>query len=211
MKNRLIPELGTTKLANINKMQLQSFINMLHEEKQLAPATVKRVQYILRKCLSFAVENELIKKNPAEGLTLPKMVKVSDITVWDKSEVEEFLKVAIEDRNYIVFLLALTTGMRKGEILGQRWKDINLKGKYLTIHQTLKNDGTGFLKTPKTKSSRRRVHLSDNVVRALEKQKTRIGREKEEMKDSYTNNDLVACSIYGTPVNPANLREALIG
>lgn len=89
------------------------------------------------------------------------------MNVWDEEEVNRFLKVAKEDPVYIVFYLALTTGMRQGEILGLRWKDIYLEKGLLNIKQTLSHDGKTFLSGAKTKSSLRTINLPLSSIKVL--------------------------------------------
>jgi integrase len=71
----------------------------------------------------------------------------------------------------LFFYLALTTGMRQGEILGLRWKDIDLDKRQLNIKQTLSHDGKSFLSGAKTKTSLRTVHLSESIIRVLKARK----------------------------------------
>ncbi|WP_280209576.1 tyrosine-type recombinase/integrase [Brevibacillus sp. AY1] len=75
--------------------------------------------------------------------------------VWDNEQSLSFLKHAKSDRLYITFLLALTTGMRQGEILGLRWKDVDLENGIVSVKQTLSHDGQRFSPLPKTAAGRR--------------------------------------------------------
>ncbi|AZV44876.1 integrase [Peribacillus asahii] len=125
LHSKIIPELGNCNISKLSIIQLQSFIDKL-SEKGLSSVTVKQTYEIIRNSLEHAVDFELISKNPAIKVKLPKANK-KEMTVWNEEEVNRFLKVAKEDPLYIVFHLALMTGMRQGEILGLRWKDVDLK------------------------------------------------------------------------------------
>ena len=116
LNGKIIPELGNYTISKLSIIQLQSFIDRL-SEKGLSSATVKKTYEIIRNSLEHAVDFELIPKNPAIKVKLPKANK-KEMTVWNEEEVNRFLKVAKEDPLYIVFHLALMTGMRQGEILG---------------------------------------------------------------------------------------------
>nr|WP_053348840.1 site-specific integrase [Peribacillus butanolivorans] len=129
------------------------------------------------------------------------------MNVWDEEEVNRFLKVAKEDPVYIVFYLALTTGMRQGEILGLRWKDINLEKGLLNIKQTLSHDGKTFLSGAKTKSSLRTINLSLSSIKVLITRKLTVSKEKLSLGPIYQDFDLVACTQHGTPLNPVNIRR----
>ncbi|WP_010676331.1 site-specific integrase [Bacillus timonensis] len=204
----LIPELGNMVLAEFKKVSIQNLINKLNDD--YSPRTIKLIYDLIKKSFSYAVDFDLIAKNPAEKISLPKMTKVSEIDVWNEQEMHSFLNTAKENRYYIVYLLALTTGMRRGEILGLRWKDISFNNKTLTVHQTLKIDGKGFLKAPKTKAGRRTIHLPDSLLEELVKQKEFIENERKVAGTSYIDNNLVACTVHGTPLNPSNLRRSFI-
>ncbi len=144
-------------------------------------------------------------KNCASKVKLPKGAK-KEMLVWNELEIKRFLEFAKENRYYIAFELALLTGMRQGEILGLRWKDINLDKGYLVINQTLSHDGKTFLVCGKTKSSRRNIQHPNSTIDGLKRHKIIVNKEKE--NDIYTNNDLVVCTQVGTPLNPANLRRS---
>ncbi|TCN18946.1 tyrosine-type recombinase/integrase [Mesobacillus foraminis] len=86
---------------------------------------------------------ELLPSNPITKIHLPKDPR-KEISVWEVDEVKEFLKVATIDRLYPAFQIAITTGIRRGEILGLRWKDVDLDKGVLFIRQTLSKDGKVF-------------------------------------------------------------------
>ena len=107
----------------------------------------------------------------------------------------------------MAFYIAITTGMRQGEILGLRWQDLNLKNQSLCIKQTLKHDGKGFLVGGKTKASRRIVDLTSETIGLLKKHKAMVAKEKLSAGADYQDNNLIICTEHGTPLNPANLRR----
>ena len=205
LHGKIIPELGNYTISKLSIIQLQSFIDKL-SEKGLSSATVKKTYEIIRNSLEHAVDFELISKNPAIKVKLPKANK-KEMTVWNEEEVNRFLKVAKEDPLYIVFHLALMTGMRQGEILGLRWKDVDLEKSLLSIKQTLSHDGKLFINGAKTKSSLRTINLSEITMRSLKSRKIMISKEKLSFGPVYEDFDLIACTKHGTPLNPANVRR----
>lgn len=205
LKGRIIPTLGSYSLSKLSTIYIQSFINSLNEEG-LSSATIKKVFEIIRNSLEHAVDFELVHKNTASKVKLPKSNK-KEMTVWNEQEVNTFLKVGKEDPCYIVFYLALTTGMRQGEILGLRWKDVDLEKGLINIKQTLSHDGKTFISGAKTKSSLRTINLSELTVKALKARKLIISKEKLSLGHIYEDFDLVACTHHGTPFNPANVRR----
>lgn len=97
--------------------------------------------------------------------------------------------------------------MRRGEILGLRWKDVDLEKGMLYVRQTLSKDGKRFLTGAKTDSSVRSIKLSNETVAILRKHKARIATEKLQSGADYTNHDLVVCTSKGTPMNPENVKR----
>jgi integrase len=205
LKSRIIPSLGHSNLAKLSALQIQSYINKLNDEG-LSSSTIKKIYEIIRNSLEHAVDFEFVPKNVASKVKLPKLVK-SQMMVWNQSEVNTFLKEAKEDPMYIVFLIALTTGMRQGEILGLRWQDIDFSNGIINIRQTLSHDGKSIISGAKTQSSIRRLNLSESSLTEIRARKLIVSKEKLSMGPIYQNFDLVACTQHGTPLNPANVRR----
>ncbi|MBM7702850.1 tyrosine-type recombinase/integrase [Metabacillus iocasae] len=205
LQGRIVPELGNYKLSKLSTIQIQSFINRLSEEG-LSSSTIKKIHEIIRNSLEHAVDFELVPKNVALKVKLPKANK-KEMTVWNEDEVNQFLKVAREDPSYIVFHLALTTGMRQGEVLGLRWKDVDLEKGLIRIKQTLSHDGKEMMSGAKTQSSLRAINLSEVTIRALKTRKLTVSKEKLSLGTIYEDFDLIACTQHGTPFNPANVRR----
>ncbi|ARJ25236.1 integrase (plasmid) [Bacillus mycoides] len=134
----------------------------------------------------------------------PKAYK-SELKVWDIGEVKSFLKVAESSRYYIAFLLALTTGMRQGEILALRWKDINFNNNTLSIKQTLNHAGNKMIAGAKIKSGQRSTTLPNETINFLVRHKEIIDNEKRVAGVLFMNHDLVVCTNIGTPCLPRNL------
>lgn len=124
LNNRVIPVLGNYPLSKLTVLNIQSFINQLHSEG-LAASTIKKSFEIIRNSLEYAVDYELLSKNVSLKVKLPQDQK-KEIMIWKEKELNQSLTISKSDPMYMVFYLAVTTGMRKGELLGLRWKDIDL-------------------------------------------------------------------------------------
>ncbi|WP_268878069.1 MULTISPECIES: site-specific integrase [Brevibacillus] len=98
--------------------------------------------------------------------------------VWEVEEAHTFLKSSEKDRYYIAFLLALTTGMRQGEILGLRWKDVDLEKRIISITQTLSHDGKELQIGAKTNSGNRTIAIDAETVKEMRKVEKRYKAEK---------------------------------
>lgn len=200
----IIPFLGDITLTDLKTIHINKFINNMHD-RDYSASTIKKAMNIIKNALEHAIDTELINKNIAKKATLPKENKV-EITVWNEEEVNSFLKVAKQHRHYPIFYLALTTGMRQGEILGLRWRDIDFYNHSLTINQVLSHDGKEMIKGAKTKTSNRTIDLSDSTIKILKTHKKIIIQEKLN-SIGYQDFDLVFCTPIGTPVHPSNLRN----
>lgn len=125
-------------------------------------------------------------------------------------ESRALLSAIVGDRLEAFFVLALVTGLRRGELFGLQWSDVDLSGRVLTVRQTLQSVGgqLQFL-PPKTHRSARPVPLSSIALRSLEQQRARQASERLKAGELWEANDLVfACSI-GTPMEPRNVNRRL--
>jgi integrase len=202
----ILPKLGGYQLSKLKTIHIQSFINELSDTGYSAE-TIKKIFNILRNSLEHACDIGLCSSNSALKVKTPTKGNKVEMSVWDKNEVNIFLKAAKDDRYFIVFHLALMTGMRQGELLGLRWKDVDLENGILRVAQTLSHDGKMFLEGAKSKASIRTIPLPDLTVKLLKKHKSILSRERLEYGQGYQNNDLVICTQLGTPLNPPNVRR----
>ncbi|UNL85724.1 tyrosine-type recombinase/integrase [Priestia koreensis] len=206
--NRIVPSLGTIALSALSPLNLQSYVNTLKEEG-LASSTVKKIYNIIKGALDYALNMELLHSNPIKKVQLPKDKK-KEMSVWSVEEIKSFLTIAKKDRLYMAFHLAITTGMRRGEILGLRWKDIDFDRGILYVRQTLSKDGKQFLVGAKTESGVRSIKLPNETVSALLAQKKSICNDKQSLVNDYVDHDLVVCTSKGTPMNPNNLKRTYL-
>lgn len=205
LKNRIIPYIGHVQLAQLSPVLLQNFVNELKDEG-LASSSVKKIYSIVKGALDYAVNMELLPSNPITKIQLPKDSKKA-MAVWDIPEIQSFQKAACLDRLYPAFYLAITTGMRRGEILGLRWKDVDLEKEMLYVRQTLSKDGKLILPGAKTSAGIRSIKLSNDTIVLLKKHKTVVAKEKLSHGPEYVDNDLIICTSKGSPVNPENFKR----
>jgi len=128
----------------------------------------------------------------------------------DTDEVRRLLEVAHGDRLEALYVLAVTTGMRRGELLGLKWSDVDLENGRLSIRRALTRTDNGkyvALTEPKTRGSRRTVKLTQRAVEALRSHLERQLAEIEVAGDLYRDHGLVFTTEAGTPINPSNLRQ----
>ncbi|MCD8500599.1 MAG: site-specific integrase [Bacillaceae bacterium] len=126
--------IGDIPLSKLNPLHIQNFYTSL--SSSLSTVTILKIHKTLKTALGQAVKYGLIQKNPVELVDAPRPQK-KEMKTWNEEEVRQFLDVAEPSRYYIVYLLAVTTGMRRGEILGLRWQDIDFKLKTLSIKKNV--------------------------------------------------------------------------
>ncbi len=121
-------------------------------------------------------------------------------------QVRALFLAAAGDRLEALYVLAITTGMRQGELLALRWSSVNLKAKRLAVTETLQRDGGHFrFEEPKTKASRRQVEVSELAIEALRQHRRRQVQERLAAGPLWTDHDLVFANAVGNPINVSNL------
>jgi integrase len=129
--------------------------------------------------------------------------------VWDINQVRFFLEnisnIKRPSKYLSAYLLAILKGMRQGEILGLRFKDIDFQLKQIFITQTLSHDGKELRNGTKTKAGIRTIHIPDVLINHLKNERKKILESKLRYRNEYEDNDLVICTKNGKPVQPTNL------
>jgi len=200
----IVPHLGDIEISKIKPIDIQKFLNELINNNLISRENVQKTHSLINNSLKKAMKWDLIKQNPATLVDRPKSFK-NELKVWSIEEVKLFLEVSKSSRYYIAFLLAITTGMRQGEILGLRWKDIDFLNNTLSVRQTLNHKGTKITPGAKTKSGIRNISLPIETINALKTHKILIESEQVNSGILYQDNNLVVCTNIGTPCIPRNL------
>jgi integrase len=188
------PTLGRTKLEKLNALQLEN----LYREKLEAGLSARRVRYIhvtARKALKDAVRLQLLSRNVADAAMPPRPVK-REIEPLTQEQMRSLLGAARGDKLEALYVLAITTGMRQGELLGLQWKDIDPDAGTLRVNRSAYEGTVG---PPKTASGRRTIRLSKLAIRALKKH--RVGTARRRMSE------WVFASSTGTPLGHQNLHN----
>ncbi len=167
----IVPVLGRTRLKNLTPIHVRG----LYREKLdsgLAPRTVQYIHTTLNKALKQAMNDGLVPRNVAGGVKAPRPAK-KEIQPLTPEQTRTFLEAAYGDRFEALHVLAITSGMREGELLGLKWEDVNLAAKRLSIRRTLSvtKDGRVF-EAPKNGKGRN-IKLTTQAVEALKNHQTR--------------------------------------
>ncbi len=201
------PALGKVKLAKLSPMHLQGFYRD-KLDSGLAPATVNKIHSVIHHALEQANKWDLIPRNVAKAVTAPRPTPEEEMSPLSAEETRRFLKAACGDKLEALYVLAIHTGMREGELLGLRWTDVDLENGKLSVRHTLTRDGGKVeLGETKTPNSRRTIYLTRPAVEALKKHLQRQLKEIEALGDLYQDNGLVFANEVGNPINPSNFRQ----
>ena len=213
IKTHIKPEFEFIPLIKIDETSLQKFFN---EKKKsgLSPRTVKYIHSVVNGALRKAVDLKMITANPARTVDLPKQ-KQKDISFFDSEQIGKFLELVKHDDYYSAYLLELWTGMRRGELLALRWRDIDLKGGSVKVNKGMvrtKADGLIF-QEPKTTFGKREIEIPSNVCEVLRFYQEKQKKQKEKagvawvqqlvfLKGEPEENDLVFTNKIGQPLDP---------
>jgi integrase len=152
------------------------------------------------------VKYRLIERNPVE-LTDSIRVAQYEATFLDAEQARALLAAAAGDRLEALYAVACALGLRQGEALGLRWSDVDLEGRALTVRATLQRQkGAGLvLAEPKTKRSKRSLHLPDVALRALRAHRVRQTEERFRARELWRDNDLVFTTLEGRPLSASHV------
>jgi integrase len=206
VNNHIKPVLGSLKLKKLNSAHVQNFYrNRL--DTGLSASTVRKIHDILRRGLAEAVDWHLTQRNVADVVKPPRPVP-KEIVALSTDETRRLLDAAAEDRLEALYVLAVHTGMRQGEMLALRWQDVDIENAVLSVRRTLTRKGGKIaFGEPKTKKSRRSIRLTPQAVDALRAHLERQLRDMEILGDHYQDQGLIFTTDTGAPINPSNLRQ----
>src|SRR5215217_9401387 len=206
VRPHIVPALGRIKLKDLNSAHLRSFYRDRLDSGR-APATVHKLHVVLHKALKAAVADGLIPRNAAAGLKLPRITR-EEINPLSPKETHRLLEAASGDRLEALYVLAIATGLRQGELLALKWEDVDLERGVLRVRRTLtRAGGKVSLGEPKTKKSRRSVNLTAAAVEALQSHLSHQLEEMEQLGSLYRPGGLVFANEIGGIINPSNLRN----
>ena len=201
----LIPQLGTVKLAALTPCHVQSLLLKL--QGVAAPATIVKVHGVLRNALADAERMDLVSRNVAKAVRPPRLSRTERRSLTP-AEAGSLLSHLKGDRLEAVFIVALSTGLRRGEVLGLRWQDVDLEGRVLFVRQALQRvDRALKMVPPKTHRSSRPIPLPQFAVTAFSQQKVRQANDRRLVGRAWEDGGLVFTTEIGTPLEPRNVNR----
>ena len=202
----IIPRLGDTDLNDLHPQNIEWFYAGLLADG-VGIRSVRLCHSILHCALEKAITYGWITRNPAHGVTLPKY-KPAEMQVWDDGQVSLFL-IAAESSHYkALYHIAITTGMRQGEIIGLQWSDLDLNRGTIQILrqiQRVRGQGWSFVE-PKTRKGRRKIILGEGSLHALRFHKEQQRITVEVAGERWQDHNLIFPNSIGNPMDPSKLR-----
>ncbi|MBA2488786.1 MAG: site-specific integrase [Chloroflexi bacterium] len=196
----IIPTLGGEQLAKLSPGQVQALLDA-KLAGGLSPRTVQYIHAILRRALGQAYRWGIVPRNVASVVTPPRVPRV-EVRPFDPDQARAFLSAMRGDRLEALYTVAIAVGLRQGEALGLRWRDVDLEAGSLRVcHSLQRIEGKLQLVEPKTARSRRTVSLPGVVVTALREHRVRQLQEHLLAGSRWQVSDQVFTSTIGTPLD----------
>ena len=210
IENHIKPNIGDIPLEKLTTLDLQRLYKTLlangrvdrleskGQPKGLSPKTVRNIHQILSSALKLAQEQRIILTNPAEGCALPK-VEHGEMKTLPVEQLQSFLREAKDSGVFELYYLELATGLRRGELLGLKWEDIDLEHGDLRVRRQIARINGRVVEAPlKTKNAYRTLPLAEDTISILKEQKKKVG-----------NSPWVFPSATGGPISPDSVLHML--
>ena len=185
--NHIKPNIGKIPLGKLSPLDLQKFykkllssgrVERIESKKQsrgLSPKTVRNLHQIIASAMKLAKKQKLIAKDPTDGCALPK-VEHREMKTLPVEQLTSFLREAKESGVFELYYVELATGLRRGELLGLKWEDLDLERGSLRVKRQIARINGEVVEAPlKTKNAYRTLPLAEDTVSVLLGQKKKAG------------------------------------
>lgn len=206
----IVPEVGKVPIARLTAQQVQAlYAKKLEPDpltgKCLSKTTVHHLHTVLHGALDSALRLGVVQRNVTELADAPRMQR-HEMMVFSPAQARTFLDAAQGNRFEALYILALTTGMRQGELLALRWQDVDMDQGTLSVTATLRyRHGEFSFTAPKTARSRRSIRLTPRAVAALRAHRARQLEERVRIGEAWDKaSNLVFCTHQGGPIEANN-------
>jgi len=214
MEGHVLPVLGSKPLQQLTPPMLNGLYGQLaaggNGRRPLSPKTISYIHATIHKALEDALDAGLIPRNVADRAKPPRPSRrcANVIQAWEPNELARFLDHVRPDRLGAVWRLAAMTGMRRGEVLGLRWSDLDLDAARLSVrHAVVAVAYETIESTPKSHNARV-IDLDEETVQQLRAHRQRQEAERREWGADYVERGLVVCKENGEPVHPHTFSQS---
>jgi integrase len=206
----LKPGLRSKRLSRLTPADVRLFLAR-QREAGVSPARVQAMHSVLRAALEHAMREDLVLRNVARLVRVPTPPRRTFVA-WTVKDTLSFLAASRADALAPAFVLLIALGLRRGEVLGLRWTDVELDGRMLQVRQQLqRSQGQLQLVPVKTQRSIRALPLPDLCARALRKRRSEQAVDRIAAGSAWQDTGLVFTTYHGTPIEPRNLARSFTG
>lgn len=211
IKRYIKPQLGHIQAQELNTLAVQAWVNSLRVSpvsgKKMAVATIKHAYHVLKGAMDKAVLAGIIPRSPCISIMMPKGQKKPPV-VYDEAQIRQLISAAKDTEMELVIDIELCLGLRRGELLGLQWEDIDWgKNQIHVVRNRVVVDGKSLVKDPKTATSVRTVDVPVQLIQKLRKHKTKCLANRLRMGKNYTVTDYVIVHPDGKPIYPEYLSQ----
>jgi integrase len=207
IRNHIIPCIGNLELQKLQPLHVQKYYKHLLDDKGLSANTVYKHHACIRKALDFGLKQQLVHRNIADAVELPKKKKFEGKSYTVEQMKELLVKVRNTKLEVPVYLAAML-GLRREEITGLKWKHIDLERRIINIVEVRTAAGDKvIIKSPKTEESRRTLFIVDELLEVLLKHKTKQEHFKDILKNEYENSGYLFTKDNGKPYRVNSVTE----
>ena len=205
LSNHIIPALGSIKLQKPSPQHIETFYAHKQDEGQSA-SSISSMHGLLHQALKQAVRRNLVARNACDAVTLPRKSR-HEVTSLTKEQAQTLLEAVRGQRLEAILAMALTTGMRRGELLALQWQDIDWEGGSVQVRRSVNRyAGQGYkVSEPKTSKGRRKVMLPQFVLDILKGHRTAQLEARLRTGAAWQDRGLVFCSAQGGFMRPDDL------
>jgi integrase len=210
----VLPVLGTKPLQHLTPTMLNALYATLASTGSasggLSAKTISYIHTIVHKALADAVDADLLARNVADRAKPPRPNRQSTggIQSWGSDELYSFLEYVAGSRLDAVWRLAAMTGMRRGEVLGLRWSDVDLDAARLSVRQALVAVGYDVIESTPKSHNARVIDLDAETIKKLREHRCRQQEERDEWGTDYKVSVLVVAKENGEPIHPHTFSQS---
>lgn len=214
METHVLPALGIRQLQQLTAPMLNTlYADLLSRGGERGPLAAKTVRYIhtiVHKALADAVDAGIHGQNVAERAKPPRpnRCRARQIQCWEPEELAAFLRSVEGTRLEAAWRLAAMTGMRRGEVLGLRWRDVDLDQSRIAVRNAIVTVAYEVLESTPKSHQARVIDLDPATTAVLRRHRERQDRERQNAKKDWNDLDLVVCAEDGSPIHPQSFSQA---
>lgn len=210
------------KIKDIKLNHIQDYYNSLIKNGS-SVSSIEQLNKLIAPCIRYAYDNNILIKDFTRAIILPKeseevkLNKSSKVHPFTLDEQKRFTAAVKGHELEMLFITALNTGMRQGELFALTWNDINFNENYINVNKTYKyitdvsREGRkhtrGIIQTPKTKNSIRYVPIPQALCEQLKQYKLKQSEHRLKLANLYNDNNLIFCTVYGKYLDSSNVRK----